>query len=94
MERIEQGKILWDDPNGLWKTRMDGRSHAFLGQNRGGHGMGDTAPHFTHQDRSGNRRHNRVQPVVKEFTCSNYNANYCKEQGDHMDPSLPHKYMK
>ena len=35
MSKIELGRISWDDPDGLWKARMDGKSDAYMGQHRG-----------------------------------------------------------
>ena len=93
MTRIEQGKISWDDPDGLWKARMDGKSHAFMGQNRGSPVVMENTTQIVHQERPGNRKHTRSYGALKEFTCRNYNANCCKEQGDHKDPTLPHKYI-
>ena len=34
MTKIGQGRISWDDPDSLWRTRMDGKSDAYMGQNR------------------------------------------------------------
>ena len=92
--KIEQGRISWDDPDSLWRARMDGKSDAFMGQSRAVHLGGDMNPRHGQQfDRQQGRRQNRFQGSVKEFTCNNYNNNYCKESQDHMDTNLPQKYI-
>ena len=73
---------------------MDGKADAFMGQSRAVH-MGPEMNQRRGQqfDRQQGRRQNRFQGSVKEFTCNNYNNNYCKESQDHMDTNLPQKYI-
>ena len=35
MSTIEMGRASWDDPDSLWKARVDGKADAYMGQNRG-----------------------------------------------------------
>ena len=108
MSKVEQGRIGWNDPDGLWRARMDGKYDAYMGQNRGsrtgGEGYYQTPqyarpvregppPQYNNQDKQGTRRQHKNHNGVKEFTCRNFNAGFCREQDDHWDPSLPHKYI-
>ena len=110
MVKIEQGQLSWDDRDRLWRARMDSKSDAYMGQNRGirtayeqtapppqyprqgkGGSMGYSQNH--HQDRGNMQKQGRGQHYIKEYTCRNYNAGFCREQQDHWDPNLPHKYI-
>ena len=54
MTKIEQGRISWDDPDSLWRARMDGKSDAFMGQSRGAH-LGGTRTHATRNSMTGSK---------------------------------------
>ena len=71
---------------------MDGKSDAFMGQNRGTRASVDGPPRqsqpYEHQN---THKQPRVQGGYKEFTCNNYNSGYCRESQDHFDPILSHR---
>ena len=95
MTRVEQGKISWTDSNAIWQARTDGKHHAYMGQHRGGQVVTEPSNSVQHRPNgNSSRRQGRTMPgVIKEFTCNNFNAGYCSESYDHMDATLPQKYI-
>ena len=96
MTRVEQGRLQWDDAQGLWQIREDAKTDVYTGRSRQ-QNIESTEQQGNFQAR-GNQSNWQAGKVERgqpgQFPCRKYNWGYCREpKAEHSDNKTSNTYL-